>query len=135
MCLIWPGFGSFSRAEDLIDRQMGGERVGGTRKRSNDDRIPGYCPSTDITTPGPAIRDPVTRRVACTRGGEGLGARPSNSFADTRVLVPRWTPVNHVTRPRTRRTDYPIPDFPAKFRRFELRRTESIRSSDVQLLF
>lgn len=35
-----PGVGSFSCAEDLIDRQREGERVG-TRKRSNDDRIPG----------------------------------------------------------------------------------------------
>lgn len=82
--------------------------------------------------PWPCYPRPCYSTCRVHQGWGGLGARPSNSFADTRVLVPRWTPVNHVTRPRT---DYPISDFPAKFRRFELRRTESIRLRDVQLLF
>lgn len=121
-----PGVGSFSCAEDLIDRQREGEK-GLARGSGPTTTASLVVSSTDITTPG--IRDPVTRRVARTRGG--LGARPSNSFADTRVLVPRWTPVNHVTRPRTHRTDYPYSRFPSKISTIRVKKSQEDSISDL----
>ena len=121
-----PGVGSFSCAEDLIDRQREGEK-GLARGSGPTTTASLVVSSTDITTPG--IRDPVTRRVARTRGG--LGARPSNSFADTRVLVPRWTPVNHVTRPRTHRTDYPYSRFPSKISTIRVKKSQGDSIGDL----